>query len=193
MICAEGSIPNKIERNPTPLRIPSHRGRMAYDAMKENPGYILWNVVGVETQANEWNIRLVGRDKPTFATARIRKKTLAELQEDLLALKGFSAGEDCGISIVNRGACYQTEVCVYTASESYLESRLKAFNGLENNVMFAGLKKEIEWTRETYGKLKALPALPLENPVNSTDPLKCYFGLPVIVYMHLVGQLSTKI
>lgn len=166
---------------------------MAYDAMKENPGFILWNVVEVDRKEGEWNLRLVGRDKETIATARIQKKTLAKLQEGLLALKQFSAAEDCGITIVNQDSCYQTEVCVYNASESYLESRLKGFEGLESNVMYDGLKKEIEWTRATYRKWKGLPATPLENPVNSTEPIKCYFGLPAIVYMNLVGQLCTTI
>lgn len=161
--------------------------------MKENPGFILWNVVEVDRKEGEWNLRLVGRDKETFATAQIQKKTLAELQEGLLALKQFSAAEDCGITIVNRESCYQTEVCVYNASESDLESRLKGFEDLKSNAMYDGLKKEIEWTRVTYRELKALPAIPLENPVNSTEPIKCYFGLPHIVYMHLVGQLCTTI
>lgn len=175
---------------------------MAYDPWKENPGYMMWNVVGVEKRENEWNIRLVGRDKEVYATAWIRKKNLPEeLEKGLLSLNSatdqsrpVSVGrEDCAYTIVDRNTCYVTEVAVYNASKEYADDTRKHYAGQENNPYCANVFKELETTRATYEEWKALPQAPLENAINSVDPIKCYFGLPVIVYMHMVGQLSTVI
>ncbi len=175
---------------------------MAYDSWKENPGYEMWNVVGVEKRENEWTIRLIGRDKEVYANVWVRKKSLPEeLEKGLLSLnsatdqsKPVNVGrEDCGYTIVDRNTCYVTEVTEYNASKEYADYTRKHYAGQENNPYCTNVFKELETMRATYEEWKALPQTPLENPVSAMNPIKCYLGLPEIVYMHLVGQVSTVI
>ena len=172
-----------------------------YDAFKENPGFILWNVVNVKRpDENTWNLELIGREKEWIAKVRIQKKTMAQVQEGILSLdspnkKPWSAREDCGLTIVSRDAVYQTEVETANANKEYNEYYLKQYTdaGLENNEIYKMARNGFEKTLADYEAWKDLPQKPLENPVNTLKPLSCYFGLPTIVYMHLVGQLSTNI
>ena len=175
---------------------------MTYDAWKENPGFEMWNVVGVEKLENEWNIRLVGRDKEIYAFVWIRKKNLPEeIEKGFLSLnsatdqtKPVSVGrENCAYTIIDRNTCYVTEISEYNASKEYADDTKKHYAGQENNPYCASVFKNLETTRATYEKWKALPQVPLENPVSAMSPIKYYLGLPVIVYMHLVGQLCTVI
>jgi len=173
----------------------------SFDHFKENPGFILWNVVNVKRpDENTWEFELIGREKEWTGTARIQKKTLAQVQEGILSLdspnkKPWSAREDCGLTIVSREAVYQSEVETANANVEYNERYLKNYTdaGLENNVIYKMARSGFEKTRANYEAWKELPQMPLENPINSIEPLKCYFGLPHIVYMHLVGQLCTNI
>jgi hypothetical protein len=175
-----------------------------YNAFTENPGFKLWNVANVKRpDETTWEFELIGREKEMIATATIKKLTLAEVQQGILSLdaagsggKPWSAREDCGFTIVNRDAVYETYVSIEAdVSLQYGEAKLKSYldAGLQENVIYKMAKKNAENARAKYEAWKALPQSPLENAIKSKEPLVCYFGLPTIVYMHLVGQLSTNI
>ena len=175
-----------------------------YDAFAENPGFQLWNVVAVRRPDKmTWEFELIGRENECIAMATIRRHTVADLQTSLLSRgsndgskEPWAATEDCGITIVSRDACYLTEIqlCL-NLSLQYREKRLKSYvdAGLVENPIYKMALRDFDAARAKYDAWKALPQIPLENPLNSKEPLKCYFGLPQIVYMHLVGQLCANI
>ena len=176
-----------------------------YDHFKENPGFILWNVANV-TRPDEktWNLELIGREEEWIANVQIQKKTMAETLDGVLSLdstnkKPYTAGEDYGITIVSRDLVYHTEVEIQNVSKEYNETCLKRYTdaGLENNEIYKMAKGDYENGRAQYEAWKVLPQTPLENGINTyheeATKRKCYFGLPHIVYMHLVGQLCTNI
>jgi hypothetical protein len=166
----------------------------SYDHFKENPGFIEWNVVGVDKTDITWELRLIGRKKERIANVRIKKANLQEeLAKGVLSLPTYNAGEDHGITIVNGTTCYMTEVSLEYASQENLDRVLKTYEGLEENCIAIMAITNAKKSLETYKKWKELSQTPLENPINSFEPRKCYFGLPYIVYMHLVGQLCTTI
>jgi hypothetical protein len=170
-----------------------------YDHFKENPGFTLWNVVGVDKKENTWNIDLVGRDREHIARVRIKKANLQEeLTNGILSLTDadnypYTAREDHGITIVNRNTCYMIEVCFENGSQENVNRHYKIYEGLQDNDIGIMAMSNARGSRATYLKWKALPQTPLENPINSFEKRECYFGLPYIVYMHLVGQLCTVI
>lgn len=168
-----------------------------YDHFAQNPSFKLWNVVTVKKLNDKtWEINLIGREKEMIATTCIRKMTLAEVQERVSSVPVFyCAREDTGITVINKDECYMTTVAVCNASKEDGESKMKHYldAGLEDNVIYKMVKRDYETTRMAYELWKALPQTPLENPINTWEPRKCYFGLPNVVYMHLVGQLCANI
>lgn len=170
-----------------------------YDHFKENPGFTLWNVVKVDKKENTWNIDLVGRDREHIARVRIKKANLQEeLTNGILSLTDadnypYTAREDHGITIVNRNTCYMTEVQVEFGSQFNVDHTYKTYEGLQDNDIAIMAITNARNSRATYEKWKALPQTPLENAITSVEKRECYFGLPYIVYMHLVGQLCTVI
>lgn len=168
-----------------------------YDHFKQNPGFQLWNVVEVvQPDEKTWKFGLISRDKERVAIVEIRKMTLAELQKQITDVAVFyCAREDTGITIINNTESYITSVAIHNTSQKDYEDYVKHWqdNGLTDNVVFKMGKKLRETAIADYAAWKQLPQTPLENPINSWEPRKCYFGLPQIVYMHLVGQLCTNI
>lgn len=170
-----------------------------YDPFKENPGFIEWNVVGVDKTDTTWELRLIGRNREWIARVRIKKANLKdELEKGILSLTDadnypYTAREDHGITIINRDTCYMTEVCLENGSQENVDRTYKTYEDIKDNVIAIMAKTNAKKSRATYLEWKELPQTPLENPINSFEPHKCYFGLPHIVYMHLIGQLCTNI
>ncbi len=171
----------------------------SYDAFKENPGFTLWNVVGVDKTDTTWDIRLIGRDREHIARVRIKKANLQEeLANGILSLTDadnypYTAREDHGITIINRNTCYMTQVGIENGSQENVDRTYKTYEDIKDNVIAIMAITNAKASRATYLEWKELPQTPLENSINSFEPRKCYFDLPYIVYMHLVGQLCTNI
>jgi len=163
--------------------------------------FIFWNVVSVNRPANAtWTINLIGRDTESIAMVHIKKTTVAEAQGGILSLncagdqtKPVAMGEDCGITIVSRDACYQTDISIYNSSEEEGKRIAAAYAGLEENAIAKMAKERYENSRNLYLKWKDLPQTPLEDCASRHELKMWYLGLPHIVFMHLVGQLCVDL
>jgi hypothetical protein len=159
------------------------------DASKKSAEFIRWNVVSAENDGKTWTMKLVGREKEWIGRVRIRKMTLSELQEKWLSQK-MDANEACAWTIVNTEACYMTEVETEDASKEGIAAYMKNFESLKTSEMYFILQRQLQKARAEYEEWSGMPQMPLEDPITSP---KCYYELPAIVYMHLVGQLCTVI
>lgn len=160
--------------------------------------FIQWNVATVKKEGGEWTLLMVSREGEELATVRIRKMTLAELQENTLSgddkRRGgpWTAHEGCAITVLNRDECYMTEVQTENVSKKAIDYLIANYNARATDQERAEFKAGLETSRALYEKLKTLPSVPLENGA-LVETMRPYFGLPVLVYMHLVGQMCTEI
>jgi hypothetical protein len=84
-------------------------------------------------------------------------------------------------------------VQVEDGSQFNVDHTYKTYADLQDNHIGIMAITNAKASRASYEKWKALPQTPLENAITSVEKRECYFGLPYIVYMHLVGQLCTVI
>jgi hypothetical protein len=163
-----------------------------------------WDVVKVTKDPSKWTIHLVNRSSDLtkssefeLATVTIQKMTLAELQTTVLSDPSFRAHEGLGISVVTSEQVYMTRLeteQLYTTDKK-LEEFLVGFQGKEDHPNYAKIKKQFE---ESYAKglewsTQLSNRIPLEDYCVEETEGKLYFGLPEIVYVHMVGQLMTPI
>lgn len=159
-----------------------------------------WNITSVETMGNITNICGISPDGKTLLYTSVQKMTLDELIRNEPQMwekheKRNNSREGHSITIVNRDECYAIGVALSEydgLNKEYLDRVYGDSKVLED--LRAHCERE---NKETNDKCEELSKSPFVSTLEAAKPNcvcdKFYLGLPTIVYMHWMGQVTTPI
>lgn len=160
----------------------------------------IWNITSVETKGNLTNICGISPDGKTLLYTSVEKLTLEELLRNEPQMwekheKRNDSREGHSITIVNRDECYAIGVTLSDYDELNKEYLDKVYG---DSKVFEYARAHYErLNKETNAKCEEWSKLPFVSTLESAKPNcvcdKFYLGLPTIVYMHWMGQVTTPI
>ena len=161
---------------------------------------VQWHITSVETVGDVTTICGVAPDGKTIIESTIRKMNLEKLIETYPQMwerheKSHNSNEALGISIVNRDECYVISKSYFSYDSLGKEYQDRVYG---NSDTLAGQRERCEkLNKETNERCENWSKLPYVKTDDCAGKNvicnKWYLGLPVVVFMHWIGQVTTSI